>query len=233
MTAELEIVDAIGGFAHNPLGFVRFAFPWKEAGSELADASGPREWQAKLLDELGRRLGEGHRLGSLLPILMARASGHGIGRSTVAAWALIWAMSTLPDTRCIVTANTDTQLRTKTWPEVTKWFRLAINAHWFRVTATAAYSVDPTHERLWRADAIPWSEENTEAFSGLHNQGRRIVLIFDEASAIADRIWEVSEGALTDQDTGIIWIVFGNQPEIQDVFANVLAASGIAGMSHT
>ena len=43
------------------------------------------------------------------------------------------------------------------------------------------------------AHAIPWSETNTEAFAGLHNKGRSIVLMFDEASAIADRIWEVSE----------------------------------------
>ena len=43
---------------------------------------------------------------------------------------------------------------------------------------------------------VPWSERNTEAFAGLHNKGKRILLIFDEASAIPDVIWEVSEGAL-------------------------------------
>ncbi len=207
---ERQLVDAIAGFAHDPLGFVRFAYPWGEAATELADAAGPRDWQQKLLMELGRRLREGHELGQQLPILMARASGHGVGKTTVAAWVLHWALSTMPDARVVVTANTDGQLRTKTWPEVTKWHRLSINAHWFRATATAVYSVDPAHERLWRADAIPWSEENTEAFAGLHNKGRRVILIFDEASAIADKIWEVSEGALTDEDTEIVWLAFGN-----------------------
>ena len=57
---------------------------------------------------------------------------------------------------------------------------------------------------------VPWSERNTEAFAGLHNQGKRILLVFDEASAIHDLIWEVSEGALTDADTEIIWCCFGN-----------------------
>ena len=33
---------------------------------------------------------------------------------------------------------------------------------------------------------------------------------FDEASAISDRIWEVSEGALTDDETEIVWLAFGN-----------------------
>lgn len=121
-----------------------------------------------------------------------------------------WALSTRTDTRIVVTANTESQLRTKTWPEVAKWSRLAINAHWWQVPAMSVYSADPGREKSWRSDAIPWSEHNTEAFAGLHNQGRRIVLIFDEASAIADRVWEVAEGALTDERTEIIWLAFGN-----------------------
>jgi hypothetical protein len=207
---EDQLIEAIAGFGLDPLAFVKFAYPWGEAGTELADATGPRLWQQKLLGELGRRLREGYALGQQLPILMARASGHGVGKSTVAAWVLHWALSTMPDARVVATANTDNQLRTKTWPEVAKWLHLAINRHWFRATATAIYSVDPAHERLWRADAVPWSEENTESFAGLHNKGRRIVLLFDEASAIADKIWEVSEGALTDEGTEIIWLAFGN-----------------------
>lgn len=207
---EGRLAEEIGRFALDPLGFVQFAFPWGEAGTELAGSLGPRTWQEELLAELGRRLWEGHRLRRLLPVLMARASGHGTGKTTIAAWVLLWAMSTMPDTRCVVTANTDTQLRTKTMIEVHKWLALLINKHWFRATATGLFSADPAHDRLWRVDAVPWSEENTEAFAGLHNKGRRILLIFDEASSIADKIWEVAEGALTDEDTEIIWLVFGN-----------------------
>ena len=33
------------------------------------------------------------------------------------------------------------------------------------------------------------------------------MLIFDEASAIADKVWEVAEGALTDEGTEIIWLI--------------------------
>jgi hypothetical protein len=210
--AELKqkLIDEVGAFALDPLGFVLFAFPWGEAGTMLADADGPRRWQRELLGELGRRLREGHGAGDLLPILMARASGHGVGKSTVAAWVILWGLSTMPNARVVVTANTDSQLRTKTWPEVTKWLRLMINRDWFKATATAVFSAQADRERLWRADAIPWSDENTEAFAGLHNKGRRVILIFDEASAISDKIWEVSEGALTDQDTEILWLAFGN-----------------------
>ena len=57
---------------------------------------------------------------------------------------------------------------------------------------------------------VPWAAHNAEAFAGLHNKGSRILLVFDEASAIADTIWETAEGALTDADTEIIWVAFGN-----------------------
>ena len=61
---------------------------------------------------------------------------------------------------------------------------------------------------------------NTEAFAGLHNQGKRIVIIFDEASAIDDVIWQVSEGALTDAGTEIIWVAFGNPTRNTGRFAD-------------
>jgi hypothetical protein len=87
---------------------------------------------------------------------------------------------------------------------------MMICQHWFELTATALYAKDPKHEKTWRIDMVPWSEKNTEAFAGLHNIGKRILLVFDEASAIIDKIWEVAEGALTDKNTQIIWVAFGN-----------------------
>ena len=71
----------------------------------------------------------------------AVASGHGVGKSALVAWIILWALSTLPDTRGVVTANTEGQLRTKTWPELAKWHGLAINRDWFTYTATALHSV--------------------------------------------------------------------------------------------
>jgi hypothetical protein len=34
--------------------------------------------------------------------------------------------------------------------------------------------------------------------------------MFDESSKIADKVWEVTEGSLTDANTEILWLVFGN-----------------------
>jgi len=121
-----------------------------------------------------------------------------------------WAMSTCEDCKVVVTAGTGVQLSTKTAPEVQKWFRHGINAHWWDINATSIRVKDPEHQAMWRADFITWSVQKTEGFAGLHNQGKRIVIIFDEASSIDDIIWEVAEGVLSDEDTEIIWIAFGN-----------------------
>lgn len=183
-----------------------WAFPWGEGS--LTGLTGPRRWQRKYLRELGVELRAGVDSGAV--VQKAIASGHGPGKSTLVAWVILWAMSTCVDTRGVVTASTDTQLRTKTWPEIAKWHRLMLNAFMFSVTATAIYSNDKGREKTWRIDIVPWSENNTEAFAGLHNKGKRIFIGFDEASAIADKIWEVTEGALTDENTQIMWLVFGN-----------------------
>jgi hypothetical protein len=112
------------------------------------------------------------------------------GRSALVAWIILWTLSTLSDTRGIVTANTEGQLRTKTWPELAKWHALSINKSWFTHTATSLQSSRPGRDRTWRVDAITWSENNTEAIAGLHNKGKRAFALFDEASSIADGVWE-------------------------------------------
>lgn len=201
---EEDLIQHLGALADDPLGFVMFAFPWGEAGTELENQTGPDEWQKRVLENVGSGLSP-HKA-----MQQAVASGHGIGKSALVSWLILWALSTFEDTKGVVTANTEVQLRTKTWAELAKWYRLFIAAHWFNFTATAIYSVDPKHEKTWRIDAIAWSERNTEAFAGLHNQGKRVILLIDEASAVPDIIWETSEGALTDKNTEIIWCAFGN-----------------------
>jgi hypothetical protein len=140
----------------------------------------------------------------------AVASGHGVGKSTLVSWLILWAMATAADTRGVVTANTETQLKTKTWAELAKWYRLFLGRELFKLEATCLFSVDPEHLRTWRVDMVPWSERNPEAFAGLHNAGRRVFMIYDEASSIPDIIWETSEGFLSDEWTERLWFAFGN-----------------------
>lgn len=196
------VAEFLADYTHDPLGFVYAAFPWGQG--DLAEKQGPEQWQADTLRSIGKRLKEG------ATVREAIASGHGIGKSALVAWLILWAISTHEDTRGIITANTETQLRSKTWAELAKWYRLFIGKHLFTLSANALASAACGHERSWRIDAIPWSDASPESFAGLHNQGSRILVIFDEASAISDTIWEVTEGAMTDVDTELIWCVFGN-----------------------
>src|SRR6516162_8653393 len=80
----------------------------------------------------------------------------------------------------------------------------------FDLTATALISADSAHEQTWRLDLLPWNEHRPEAFAGLHNQGRRILVVMDEASVIPPIIWQTSVPVMTDVNTEIIWAVFGN-----------------------
>ena len=205
---KAQLIDALGSFTHDPLGFVYFAFPWGEKGTSLERFDGPDEWQIKILKKIGDELKKGKSLSKAIKI--AIASGHGIGKSTLVSFLILFAMATHENTRGVVTANTEKQLSSKTWAELSKWYNLFIAKELFVYTATALFSSDKQYEKTWRIDAIPWSESNPDAFAGLHNQGNRILIIFDEASSIADIIWEVAEGALTDKETEIIWCAFGN-----------------------
>ena len=170
-SASEEIILSLARYSRDPLGFVRFAFPWGEPGTELEH----RQLEAWQVAEL-----EAIRDGLLTvdkAILRALASGHGIGKSAFLSFLILWAISTYEDCRGIVTASTETQLRTKTWPELAKWHRLFIAADFFEMTATSICAKDPAHAKTWRIDAIPWSENNPTAFAGLHNQGKRILKI--------------------------------------------------------
>lgn len=209
---EWRILDAIcrdlARFEMDPLGFVKWAYPWRQKGTELENETGPDEWQTKVLSEIAARLREGGNDGAVVQV--AARSGHGVGKSALTAWLIHWAISTRELTRGVVTAMTDKQLLTKTWPELARWHQMYTARDLFVITATSIRSADVEAARQWRIDAIPWSEKQPAAFAGLHNRGRRVLLIMDEASEIHDEIWRVSEGAMTDSGTQVIWCAFGN-----------------------
>lgn len=203
---RVTLAEDIAGFTDDPLAYAKYAFPWGQG--DLKNATGPRKWQADQMRKIRDHMQNPET--RFTPCRIAVASGHGIGKSAEIGMIIKWALDTCVDTRIVVTANTEGQLLTKTSPEIAKWNRLSITRDWFKATATALISTMPGRASSWRADLVTWSENNTEAFAGLHNEGKRIVVIYDEASGIADKVWEVTLGALTDENTEIIWIAFGN-----------------------
>lgn len=191
------MAEQMGRFRFDPLGYVRWVFDWGHG--DLAGEEGPDEWQSAML----RDIGEAMRT-SETSVRMAVASGHGIGKTALTAWVIHWFIATRPGCAGVVTANTADQLKNKTWRELSKWNTRAINGHWFDWTATSFKSVE--RPDTWFIAAQPWSKERSEAFAGLHEKD--VLVLFDEASAIDDVIWEVAEGAMTEK--GALWLALGN-----------------------
>lgn len=192
---------------NDPYRFALGAFPWGQPGTPLAHVQGPRAWQAEEMQAIGEHLLGPNRQD---PYLSSTASGHGIGKSALIAMLSLWAITTMPEARGVVTANTEGQLRTKTWPELRKWYAMCVLRDWFRVDNTTLRTSDPELQGTWRLDMSPWSENNTEAFAGLHNEGKRVLLLADEASGIARLVFETALGAMTDENTQIIMLLLGN-----------------------
>ena len=199
---ERELRQSCIEFADYPDRFVRWVFGW--GSGELKESSGPDIWQQEVLNQVGeycRKIADGENPG---PLQLAVASGHGIGKSALVAWIIGWFMSTRDHPQIVVTANTETQLLTKTWRTLSRWHKMMRNRDWFDWTATKfAFKASPED---WYAAATPWSENNADAFAGTHD--KNVLVIFDEASNISDVIWEKIDGAMSTR--GAMWICFGN-----------------------
>lgn len=206
--ADDRLADEVAAFYADPLGFVLFAYPWGEKGTPLADHEGPDEWQAAFLERIGEKVRERGFDGTVpvAPIREAVSSGHGIGKSTIVAWLVDWIMSTRPNAQGTVTANTFSQLQTKTWAAIKRWTALCITADWFVVGDQRMYHKDA--KDAWFCAPASSKEENSEAFAGQHAADSTSFYIFDEDSGIPDKIHEVAEGGLTDGEPMIF--LFGN-----------------------
>ena len=134
--------------ADDPLGFVMAMYPWGEG--QLQDWKGPDKWHKEVLETIRAYL-EGP---DTMPLRIAVASGHGAAKTTLVAWLMHWFMSCRGHPQVVCTANTESQLITRTWRELAKWHKLASNRDWFDWTATSFYL--KAHPETWKANAIPW-----------------------------------------------------------------------------
>jgi hypothetical protein len=204
---------------NDPLKFVLYLFPWGQKNTPLENFAGPRKWQREVLKELADHIRDNDGRIDFETLRMAVSSGRGIGKSALVSWLVIWMLTTRIGSTTIVSANSETQLRAVTWAEITKWLALALNSHWFEVSATRVMPAKWLTElverdlkkgtRYWGVEGRLWSEENPDAYAGVHNFDG-VMLIFDEASGIADPIWAVSAGFFTENTPNRFWLAFSN-----------------------
>ncbi len=221
MAASDYLAEELARCYDDPLRFVLWAFPWGSLPEtslvELPEpwASkypgckfGPDRWACEFLDDIGRQVKERGFDGrhAVDPIKMAVASGHGIGKSCITAFISVWILATRPNCKGVVTANTASQLETKTWAEIKKWLNRSLVRDLFDVKATSIEAKESPES--WRVDAITCREEQAESFAGQHAASSTSFYIFDEASAIPEVIYDVAEGGLTDGEP--MMFLFGN-----------------------
>ena len=205
--------------SNDPLAFVMFVFPWGRPGTPLEHFSGPRKWQREVLSALKEHIKQNGGKVDFNTLRLAVASGRGIGKSALVSWLTIWMLSTRIGSTTIISANSESQLRSVTWAEITKWLAMSINSHWFEVSATRLMPAKWLTElverdlkkgtRYWGVEGRLWSAENPDAYAGVHNYDG-VMVIFDEASGIEESIWAVTGGFFTENTPNRFWLAFSN-----------------------
>ena len=203
----------------NPLAFVMFTFPWGQAGTPLEHYTGPRKWQREILQDIAVHIKNNQGKIDFDTLRSAVSSGRGIGKSALVSWITIWMLSTRIGSTTIISANSESQLRSVTWAEITKWLAMSLNSHWFEVSATRLMPAKWLTElverdlkkgtRYWGVEGRLWSAENPDAYAGVHNFDG-VLVVFDEASGIDDSIWAVTSGFFTENTPNRFWMAFSN-----------------------
>jgi phage terminase large subunit len=145
----------------------------------------PQEWQrVDVLEPIER----GERF-------IAIRAGHGVGKTTIEAWLILWFLLFRRPCKIPVTANSQDQLRDVVWAEVAKWarhlppfLRDRLEIHTEKIFIKA----DPEGAFAVARTARP---EKPEALQGFHSEN--LLFIIEEASGIEDIIFETAGGALT------------------------------------
>ena len=189
---------------NNPLIFVR----------DVLGAT-PEPWQAAALEAVGQ-----HDRVSI-------RSGHGVGKTTLQAWLVLWFLLTRQNCKVPVAANSQDQLRDTIWPEIAKWHRQLPDALKAMIDVQAERIVvvqDPEGAFAVRRTA---SKDNPEALQGFHAE--HLLFLIDEASGIPDVVFEVGMGALSTPGAKVrygwqshphLWLLLRHAPLAQEPLAH-------------
>jgi hypothetical protein len=217
----VEMWDPI--ISENPYNWVMFTFPWGKPGTRLEHVKGPHSWQKDEMLRIAEHIRKSKAVvasGKKPEIYQsATASGRGVGKSALTAWLNLWMMSCNLGSTSIALANSETQLKSRTFGEVGKWHALMINSHWFERTSLSLTPTAWFNERiktelgidsgLYYAAGQTWTEENPDSFAGAHNRDGMLVIL-DEASGIPKPIWTVVQGFFTDVSIHRYFLCFSN-----------------------
>jgi len=124
----------------------------------------------------------------------AVASGHGIGKSTLLSWTIIWFLSCHDEARILCTAPTAPQLNDILWSELRKWHEAMhpwLRAQFVWTSDKYFLGADPHHYAAARTSR----KDQPEALQGRHQ--KNMLFIVDEASGVPENVYEAARGSLS------------------------------------
>jgi hypothetical protein len=131
-------------------------------------------------------------------------SGHGIGKSTVLSWIILWYLFCYKDAQIPCTAPTSDQMHDVLWKEVSKWLQKMPPVMKDKYEWSSNYIRIVESPETWFARAKTARKENPEALAGVH--GEHVLFLIDEASGVPEEIFNTAEGALTDKSSIVVMI---------------------------
>ena len=129
-------------------------------------------------------------------------SGHGVGKSALDAWSILWFILCYFPCRIGITAPTSTQLADVLHPEVGIWIRAMPSPYQSLLELKKDRLVfAPRPEHAFATFRTARSDK-PEALQGLHSEN--MFVLVDEASGVDDIIFETAGGSLTGPNTKVL-----------------------------
>lgn len=171
-----ELVNSMRKYIQDPVLFVRNVLKVR-----------PDKWQEECLQAIAHNS------------RVAVRSGHGVGKTALESWVILWFLFTRPFPKIPCTAPTQQQLLDILWPEISKWLkRSELMDELFDWQKTKIQN--RIFPERWFATARTASKP--ENMAGFHEE--HLLFIIDEASGVSDQIYETIEGALTTKDAKLL-----------------------------
>src|SRR3972149_8315130 len=120
---------------------------------------------------------------------------HGIGKTALEAWAVLWALAVHEEIKAPTTASAWRQLTENLWPEIHKW---SSRAKWDRIGLRVRPERELLKRRLQLGDnrfAFALASSDEAKIEGAHSAV--VFYGFDEAKTIQAEIWDAAEGAFS------------------------------------